>query len=367
MHSRILDILACPVCLAHPFSLSVLEGCGDQITTGSLRCSSCGRIYSIASGIPRLLVPDEALADAMATRSAHCGSVAPDSIGMLLREHICVRAANMEYYDQTSDLYHADVNVRHFLAEEASQERIRMLLRELADASAPGYLLDIGCGTGNILERSQGIFEQGLGVDASLGMLQIAHSKGFDVAQADLLFLPVRNVSVSVASAYSVLHHIYDPLSALVEWSRVTTSSLYTDWDPQKHPDVSKNLPFRLLRGANHSLSKVSGLLIANQADGAQHSAGFNPMRDLRDNNLRGAYKVAEYHEQSEQRGIEVAAVLETLSESGFSAVQARYHSGGTRLDELPLRTRLAIGVKALLTRHPVDHWMENFAVVAWK
>lgn len=57
MKRRLLDILACPMCKHHPIDLLAFEE-AEEIETGILTCSSCGRWYPIIEGIPHML-PDE--------------------------------------------------------------------------------------------------------------------------------------------------------------------------------------------------------------------------------------------------------------------------------------------------------------------
>lgn len=50
----LLDYLCCPVCYGS-LHLKVEEVCGDKIVEGKLLCGSCGRIYEIRDGIPRMI------------------------------------------------------------------------------------------------------------------------------------------------------------------------------------------------------------------------------------------------------------------------------------------------------------------------
>jgi uncharacterized protein YbaR (Trm112 family) len=57
MKHSLMDILVCPVCKGK-LELRVEAEDGDEITTGTLHCDSCGVDYPIADGIPNMLPPE---------------------------------------------------------------------------------------------------------------------------------------------------------------------------------------------------------------------------------------------------------------------------------------------------------------------
>ncbi len=89
-------------------------------------------------------------------------------------------------------------------------------------------LLDIGCGTGHLLERVAPLVDSALGVDASREMLALARTRlaerGFaniSVRQADMYRLPLPDAGFDVATLQMVLHYAEDPAAALAEAARV--------------------------------------------------------------------------------------------------------------------------------------------------
>jgi ArsR family transcriptional regulator len=92
----------------------------------------------------------------------------------------------------------------------------------------PGRLLDIGTGTGRLLEALAPHIERGLGVDASRAMLALARSRlskpemaHCAVRQADMYRLPLADGSFDTAVLQMVLHYAEDPAAALAEAARV--------------------------------------------------------------------------------------------------------------------------------------------------
>lgn len=91
-----------------------------------------------------------------------------------------------------------------------------------------GQLLDIGTGTGRLLEVVAPRVAAALGVDASKAMLALARARlaraGLShctVRLADMYRLPIPDASYDVAMLQMVLHHAEDPAQVLAEAARV--------------------------------------------------------------------------------------------------------------------------------------------------
>ena len=90
-----------------------------------------------------------------------------------------------------------------------------------------GQLIDIGTGTGRMLELFAGRAEQALGIDRSSEMLRLARAKlserGLDnteLRQADLYALPLADGAADVAIVHHVLHFAQQPGAAIAEAAR---------------------------------------------------------------------------------------------------------------------------------------------------
>jgi ArsR family transcriptional regulator len=91
-----------------------------------------------------------------------------------------------------------------------------------------GRLLDIGTGTGRVLELLAHHISQGIGVDASKAMLALARSRlaradltHCSVRLADMYRLPLQETSFDIAVLQMVLHYAEDPPGVLAEAARV--------------------------------------------------------------------------------------------------------------------------------------------------
>jgi ubiquinone/menaquinone biosynthesis C-methylase UbiE len=110
------------------------------------------------------------------------------------------------------------------IAEEQVEAAIGAVLGE----SKVRQLIDIGTGTGRMLELFAACAEQALGIDRSSEMLRLARAKlssqGVDNAelrQADLYALPLGDGAADLAIVHHVLHFAQQPGAAIAEAARV--------------------------------------------------------------------------------------------------------------------------------------------------
>jgi len=122
---------------------------------------------------------------------------------------------NRSYYDEFSGWY-----------ERERGKGYHRMLDDLEVALVERYgagkdVLEVGCGTGLILDRVAGFARRAVGVDLSAGMLARATDRGLHVAQASATALPSASASVDVAYSFKVLAHVSDIEGALREMARV--------------------------------------------------------------------------------------------------------------------------------------------------
>jgi ArsR family transcriptional regulator len=105
---------------------------------------------------------------------------------------------------------------------------VEAALLSLIPETAAASLLDIGTGTGRVLELLAPRVTQGLGVDASRAMLALARARlaraGLThcaVRLADMYRLPLADAGFDFAVLQMVLHYAEDPAGVLAEAARV--------------------------------------------------------------------------------------------------------------------------------------------------
>jgi ubiquinone/menaquinone biosynthesis C-methylase UbiE len=133
---------------------------------------------------------------------------------------------------------HAEAARRYFAASAPSWDTIRALHvadttveRAVLEVLGPRQfdsLLDLGTGTGRMLELLRGLYTRGVGIDASTDMLAVARANldraGITEAQVrlgDIQNLPFDRNSFDVITIHQVLHYLDDPERAIAEAARV--------------------------------------------------------------------------------------------------------------------------------------------------
>lgn len=96
-------------------------------------------------------------------------------------------------------------------------------------------LLDIGCGTGQLLRAAQAHWPslRCYGVDPSREMLLAGPAPARQVIHATGECLPIRDASIDWVVSTSAFHYLTDPRAALREWRRVLRPEgtlVITDW-----------------------------------------------------------------------------------------------------------------------------------------
>lgn len=124
--------------------------------------------------------------------------------------------ANRDYYDEFADWYERG-------RDRGYHAMIDDLEVDLLDEYVSGNdVLEVGCGTGLILDRVAPKANRAVGIDISGGMLHQAAERGLDVAQGDVTALPFADESFDVVYSFKVLAHVKDIDRALREVARVT-------------------------------------------------------------------------------------------------------------------------------------------------
>lgn len=116
------------------------------------------------------------------------------------------------------------------------------------DGAPVRQLIDIGTGTGRMLELFGGAAEQALGIDRSSEMLRLARAKlaergltNAELRQADLYALPLLDSAADLAIIHHVLHFAQQPGAAISEAARVLMPGgrlLIADFAPHEREEL---------------------------------------------------------------------------------------------------------------------------------
>jgi ubiquinone/menaquinone biosynthesis C-methylase UbiE/DNA-binding transcriptional ArsR family regulator len=140
----------------------------------------------------------------------------------------------------------------HVDEENVEQAMTKLIGREPVDT-----VVDLGTGTGRVLELFAGQARQLFGVDSSREMLAIARTslekrgvKQAELRQADVYALPLADASADVVTLHQVLHFLDEPQKALFEARRILKPSgrlLVVDFAPHELEEMRENHAHRRL------------------------------------------------------------------------------------------------------------------------
>jgi ubiquinone/menaquinone biosynthesis C-methylase UbiE/DNA-binding transcriptional ArsR family regulator len=121
---------------------------------------------------------------------------------------------NAAHWSKVRALHVPETDVEKRLLEMVGSERIETFL-------------DIGTGTGRILELFAGQVDRGIGLDLSSEMLAIARAqleskdyRHIHIRKGDMYNMPLDDASVDLATLHLVLHYSLEPTSVLTEAAR---------------------------------------------------------------------------------------------------------------------------------------------------
>lgn len=150
------------------------------------------------------------------------------------------RRANAELYFKAAAQEWA-----HIRSLQYSEQAVESALLSVTGTRDFELHVDVGTGTGRILELFSDRAREGMGVDLSRDMLNVARAKLSEaglatrfVRQADASELPVEDGAADLVTVHQVLHYLEDPKIAVDECARVLAPGgvlLVVDFDEHRH------------------------------------------------------------------------------------------------------------------------------------
>lgn len=123
----------------------------------------------------------------------------------------------------------------HFRPE--NQERVKNILKGLRPRSPGGKLLDVGCGTGFIINLVKDLFDEIHGIDITEDMLKRVDTSGnVTLHRGQVEKMPFADASFDFVTAYAFLHHVENTELILAEVYRVLRPGgiFYIGLDPNR-------------------------------------------------------------------------------------------------------------------------------------
>jgi ArsR family transcriptional regulator len=123
-------------------------------------------------------------------------------------------ASHAEVWDQIRSLHVAECDVERAIERALGRRRL-------------GRLVDVGTGTGRMIELFAGRASHAIGIDRSSEMLRLARVKleaagiASSLRQGDMYALPLADGSADSIIIHQVLHYAHSPATAIAEAARV--------------------------------------------------------------------------------------------------------------------------------------------------
>jgi len=195
------------------------------------------------------------------------------------KSNIILHFVEAEFYDRI----HLEIFNEY---EKRRIARNLSLIDQLIDN--PSLCIDIGAGTGNLTRFELRHYNKVVATDISVNMLKkIRRNDNLNTVRCDAEHLPFREEVATLISMFSVLHHLYDPSSAIREMLRCLRKGgvLYIDHEPchlrlRRFSDLMNMLVSGLcIFGASfigiRCLEETPQFPILNYSKAEMHASGF--------------------------------------------------------------------------------------------
>lgn len=143
-----------------------------------------------------------------------------------------VEKANLKFFSENAATYNEEEP--NYLPENI--KRVRQILKRISEKTPHKSMLDIGCGTGFILDLAYPYFDRLYGVDITQAMLNRVNLRNgkIKVFNVNSEKLPFEKNFFDICTSYGFLHHLYKLKPTLKEAYRCLKKNgiFYSDQDP---------------------------------------------------------------------------------------------------------------------------------------
>jgi ubiquinone/menaquinone biosynthesis C-methylase UbiE len=225
----------------------------------------------------------------------------------VIKANIAVHSKLASFYEKTEP---------HFRAENVAIVDARV--KDVVAATNARKLLDLGCGTGFMINIAKKHVGHVVGVDVTRAMLDRVDTSGpakIELHEHDTGTFPAEPGTFDVVTAYSFLHHLYDvePTLGTAAKALKKGGQFYVDLDPNFYFwDAITKLEGK---GSYHAIVQREIDAVAHKDDEIAKEYGIP----------NDVFNAAEYGKTS-TGGFKEETLREQLLKAGFSSVTFRYY-----------------------------------------
>jgi len=220
--------------------------------------------------------------------------------------------ANIAYHSALAETY----NKEQPYFKQENVERIDALLKSLALEFGNNSLIDLGCGTGFIINIAKKYFKQVVGVDITQEMLDRIDKSGGNIKlyRSDTANIPLKSGCSDICTAYTFLHHLGELKPTFIEAHRLLRKGgiFYADLEPNYYY-------WEMIR--NIKKCKIGNEIITREIQFVLDKVGEISKQF---NINKKTIMLAEYQKMI-KGGFKEEEITQLLHEVGFSSVDFRY------------------------------------------
>jgi ubiquinone/menaquinone biosynthesis C-methylase UbiE len=229
-------------------------------------------------------------------------------------EYQKVVQANIDLHTRLSSDY--NTCEPHFRPENVS--RVEQRIQEIVQKTRAVKHLDMGCGTGFMINITRKYVDHIVGLDVTQAMLDKVDKSGpakIELHNHDTGTFPVAENSFDIVTGYSFLHHLYDVLPTLRTACRALKPGgiLYADLDPNYYFWESVHTLKR--DGVYDPIVKREVEMVTYKDEDIEKNFGVD----------KNTFNYAEYGKNI-KGGFKEEDITDLLKKVGFSRVEFFYH-----------------------------------------
>jgi ubiquinone/menaquinone biosynthesis C-methylase UbiE len=222
--------------------------------------------------------------------------------------------ANIALHTQLAEHYNSCEP--HFRPENIA--KVEAIVKNLCLECKVTHLVDLGCGTGFMINIAKKYVKNIIGVDITPAMLNKVDTSGnaeITLIQSDTGNVSLANESAQLVTAYSFLHHLFDIKPTLETAFKVLTlgGSFYADLDPNYYFWEQVNKLDRY--GSYDPIVKREIEMVTYKDEDIEKNFGVS----------KDTFNQAEYGKNI-AGGFKEEEIISLLKSVGFSSVKFMYH-----------------------------------------
>ena len=228
-----------------------------------------------------------------------------------------VEKANLKFFSANAFSYNEEEP--NYLPE--NKKRVKRILQQISKKTSHKLMLDVGCGTGFVLDLAYPLFDRLYGVDITQAMLDRVNLRNgkIKVLKANSEKLPFENNFFDVCTSYGFLHHLYKLKPTLKEAYRCLKKNgiFYSDQDPNYY--FWKFLSTTVIKNIETEFMKKEILSVQDPEKGFR----WKEMKGY-DKAGKKTVSISEYQKVIEG-GIKEENIKKIMSDIGFRNIEVHY------------------------------------------